>query len=182
MSIWRSVAVGAGAIVMAAAAALSPAAASAAPADVANCYGWRTLTHGDSGLHAVVEPGAPYHVRLGTDTDGYQNFMFCELGYTNVGDRKIAFMANGHQDHYLIPNGVNGRVTATGTTASGNWWYVCALDSTWAEIRWQPDRANGQYLGRDSSGYLVATTSTAQGSVLWRADQFAGIWLPGCNY
>jgi hypothetical protein len=148
---------------------------------MADCTGWHTLEHGETGLHAVVEPGAPYHVRLGRDTDGYHQFMFCDEGFADTGDRKVSFMANGHHLHYLIPAGHNGQVSVTGTSSSGNWWYVCALDSTWAEIRWQPYKANGMYLGRNSAGYVSATDRTANGNVLWRIDQFADLRLPFCS-
>jgi hypothetical protein len=161
-------------VVMAATAALfavSPAQA-AAP-----CYGWRTLVHGQTGLNAVVEPGQPWHVRLARGGNGFQNFMFCDAGvHSPSGTRKVAFSSNAYR--YLTADISTGRVSATGTNPDGfDYWFVCYLDSTWVEIRFS---VAGHYLGRNSSGYLIASDMTPNGNILWHRNQFDGLSLTRC--
>ncbi|GIE28423.1 hypothetical protein Ait01nite_014680 [Actinoplanes italicus] len=152
--------------------AVSPAEAAAAP-----CHGWRTLVHGETGLNAVVEPGQPWHVRLGRGGNGFQNFMFCDAGTHNpTGTRKVAFSSNAYR--YLTADISTGRVSATGTNPDGfDYWFVCYLDSTWVEIRFS---VAGHYLGRNSSGYVIASDMTPNGNILWHRSQFDGLSLTRC--
>jgi len=191
MSIRRAVAAVLGVAALATTTALlSVTPAAAAPADAkvggraageigvaaAPCYGWRTLVHGQTGLNAVVEPGAPWHVRLASGGNGYQNFMFCDAGTSVDGTRKVAFWSNANK--YLTANISTGEVTATGENPDGfDYWFVCYLDSVWVEIRFTDA---GRYLGPDSSGYLVASDMTPNGNILWFRNQFSGLSLNPC--
>jgi hypothetical protein len=69
---------------------------------------WR-LIHGQTGLNAVVEPGAPLHVRLRSGGGGYEKFLYRDTGPADDGAHGIAFFMDR--------------------------WFACALDSTWVEIR-----------------------------------------------
>ncbi|GIE76443.1 hypothetical protein Aph02nite_23930 [Actinoplanes philippinensis] len=142
------------------------------------CDGWHRLDHGVSGSHAVVEPGAPWHVRLGGDTDGYQNFMFCDYGYNaGAGKRKVAFYSNASKQYLTWRN---GEVVASGTEPDGpDYWWVCALDTTWVEISYFTRDA---YLTRNSANYLTTVSGPPGGEVLWQRYQFGPISdiLPYC--
>ena len=147
-------------------------------AAMAFCDGWHRLDHGSSGRHAVVEPGAPWHVRLGGDTDGYENFMICDYGYSSiVGKRKVAFFSNASKQYLTVRN---GDVLASGTQPDGpDFWWVCALDSTWVEISFL---TQDQYLTRNSANYLTTVSGPPGGEVLWQRYQFGPIsdLLPYC--
>ncbi|GAA1034022.1 hypothetical protein GCM10009557_37580 [Virgisporangium ochraceum] len=140
---------------------------------------WRTLQFGDSGRHAVVEPGAPWHVRLGTATNGYHLFLFCVQTSTS-GKTRIRFdsNANGNLTAERGPSGqIVRRIHAAGFEPGWDTWYVCALDAKWVEISFTP---NDYFLGVNSSGYLDIEDDHPNGNALWRRSEFDGIDLVAC--
>lgn len=174
MSFTRALVAGMSTVVLAAAATLLAVTPAAAAAAAESCHAWRTLKHGASGLHAVVEPGSPWHVRLGTASNGYQLFETCYEGF-DYGKVKISIRSNAHR--YLTERD-NRWVAADGEyPVTRDYWFVCALDATWVEISFW---SNTHYLGRDASGYLSTHNNTPNGDILWHRSEFADYALTNC--